>query len=150
MGIAKEVKMANQDYTFSFDSSRRPDAVFDALLDVRHWWSGLYGEEISGDSRKPDDEFTFSAGGGMHYSKQKLVEFIPSQKLTWKVTDSNLSFLENKGEWTNTQFGFELSKHGEGTKVTFTHQGLVPQIECFNNCSNAWGLYMQKLADELK
>ncbi|MDF3077593.1 MAG: hypothetical protein K0S09_1482 [Sphingobacteriaceae bacterium] len=142
--------MENTDYTISFESSRSPEKVFEALLDVRHWWSGLYGEEIAGESRQVNDEFTFHAGEGMHYSKQKLVELVPGKKLVWEVIDSNLSFLEKEDEWTSTKFGFELSGQDEGTNVTFTHKGLLPQIECFNNCSNAWTAYMHKLAAELK
>jgi hypothetical protein len=30
------------------------------------------------------------------------------------------------------------------TVVHFTHQGLVPQYECFNVCSNAWGPYINR------
>ena len=26
------------------------------------------------------------------------------------------------------------------TEVRFTHMGLVPQCECYGNCSNGWGL----------
>ena len=56
--------------------------IFNTLLNVRGWWSGLYSETIEGNTDKLGDEFTFQAGGGAHYSKQKLVELIPEKKLS--------------------------------------------------------------------
>jgi hypothetical protein len=37
---------------------------------------------------------------------------------------------------------FEISEKGDETEVRFTHVGLVPAIECYDNCSNAWGFYI--------
>lgn len=143
-------KQKNKDYQFSFDSSKRAEEIFKILLDVPQWWSGLYGEEINGKSKAVNDVFTFKAGDGAHYTKQRLLELVPSQKIVWLVTESKLTFLNEPDEWLQTQFGFELTAAGDKTKVTFTHQGLHPEIECYKDCSSAWSAYMNNLAKRLK
>jgi uncharacterized protein YndB with AHSA1/START domain len=136
-------------FSYSFKTPRPAKEVFDLLLDVKHWWSGLYEETIKGKSVKPGDEFTFRAGGGMHYTKQKLVELIPGKRIVWLVTESELSFLNHPAEWEGTKIRFDLSTEGKDTQVTFTHEGLVPQIECYDNCSNAWTGYLNNLKKAL-
>ena len=37
---------------------------------------------------------------------------------------------------------FEISSKDDKTEVRFTHVGLVPDYECFENCSSAWGFYV--------
>ena len=143
-------KQIAKDYTFSFESAETSENIFETLLNVRSWWIGLYGEDIKGSSKKLNDEFTFNAGDGVHYSKQKLVELIPDKKIVWLVTDSNLNFLEKPNEWTGTKICLEISKKGNKNQITFTHQGLVPKIECYNACSSAWTQYLENLADKLK
>ena len=143
-------KETSKNYTFHLESSDTSKNIFDTLLNIRSWWSGLYSETIKGDTKKLNDEFTFSAGGGAHYSKQKLVELIPDKKIVWLVTDSNLNFLEKPNEWTGTKICFEISKKGSKNQITFTHQGLVPKIECYNGCAGAWTQYLENLAAKLK
>ena len=138
-------KQKLEDYTFTFESTETPLKIFETLLDVRSWWTGLYQEEIKGNTDKLNEEFTFKAGGGAHYSKQKLIEIIPGKKIVWLVTDSNLNFLDKPGEWIGTKICFEISKQGDKTHVVFTHMGLVPGIECYGGCSNAWSQYLQKI-----
>ena len=141
--------MTTSSFTVSIKTSVTPKEVFNLLLDIEQWWSGIYGEEIKGESKKMGDEFTFKAGGGAHYSKQKLIELIPNEKVVWLITDSNLSFLSNTGEWINTKIGFEISTEENSTVVTFTHEGLVPQIECYSACSGGWTRYLDKLENKL-
>ncbi|MBA2611764.1 MAG: SRPBCC domain-containing protein [Bacteroidetes bacterium] len=113
--------MKNQDYTKVFLTDQTPAEAFAAIKNVRGWWSGLYGEKIEGSTDKLNEEFTFRAGGGAHYSKQKLVEVTPDKKIVWMVTDSKLSFLKEPGEWTGTKISFEISKKGPKSQITFTH-----------------------------
>lgn len=132
-------------YTYRFTSDQSPEKIFDLLLTVDQWWSGIYAETIRGNSRKLNDEFSFLAGGGVHSTKQKLVELIPNKKIVWQVTESNLSFLDNPGEWENTRLVFDIVDKGGRTQITFTHEELKPQIECYEECSNAWTQYFQNL-----
>src|SRR5262245_38152789 len=78
----------------------------------------------------------------MHVSKMKLIEVIPEKKVVWLVLHNYFNFTEDKTEWKGTKVIFEVSKNGDKTEVRFTHQGLVPQYECYNACSNAWGSYI--------
>jgi len=137
--------MASKNFEFSFVSSKQPNELFSFLVNPKNWWVGLFGEKITGKSEAIGDEFSFKAGEGMHYTKQKLVELIPSKKITWLVTESKLIFLENTNEWEGTRIRFDLEPSGKKTKVTFTHIGLLPEIECYDQCSSGWTEYLQKL-----
>lgn len=138
-----------KDFTYSFETNKPPEQLFDLLLDVRDWWSGLHGETITGKSRKIDDEFSFIAGGGAHFSKQKLVELVPHERIVWLVLESRLTFLTDINEWDNTRLRFNINRKGGISLVKFTHEGLSPKIECYNSCSSAWAGYMKNLERKL-
>ncbi|HEY3403107.1 MAG TPA: SRPBCC domain-containing protein [Ohtaekwangia sp.] len=131
-------------FTFTLSTTRTPHEVFQAITRVRDWWSGYYDEEFEGNTKKLHDEFSFRAGDGVHFSKQRLVEVIPDKKVVWLVTESALSFIEKKDEWTGTKIIFEISKADDKTQLTFTHEGLTPESECYDACAPTWSQYLQK------
>jgi hypothetical protein len=132
--------MANQDFTVSFLVDQTPTKAFNAINNVRGWWT----ENLQGNSQELNDEFEVCFGD-VHYSKQKLIEVIPDKKIVWLITDSKLSFVKDKSEWTNTQISFDISELDNKTQVRFTHMGLFPAVECYRDCSNAWGYYVNSL-----
>jgi Activator of Hsp90 ATPase homolog 1-like protein len=134
--------MKNKNFTTTLIVDQTPEQVFNVVRNVRSWWSGYYSEEIKGDTEKLNDEFSFRAGGGAHYSRQKLIEVIPNKKVVWLVTDSKLDFLEKKDEWTGTKIIFDISTKVNKTQLVFTHDGLMPEIECYNSCAPAWSQYL--------
>lgn len=141
--------MKKENFNYRFTTNKPITEVFEILLDPRQWWSGLFEETIKGQSKNAGDEFTFKAGGGIHFTRQKLSELVPDKKIVWHVTESNLSFLKHPAEWEGTTFRFDLETDGKNTVVTFTHEGLVPEIECYKNCSAGWTGYLDNLKKAL-
>lgn len=129
--------MTNQNLTTAFTVDQSPEEAFAAINNVRGWWSG----EIEGGTDNLGDVFTYRYRD-VHFSKQKIAEFIPGKKVVWLVLDSYLSFIKDKSEWNGTKIVFEIAEKGDKTEVRFTHMGLVPDHECYGACSNAWGSYI--------
>ncbi len=131
--------MKGKDYSTLITVNASPEEAFNCINNVRKWWT----ENLDGNSQKLNDEFSVRFGD-VHYSKQKLVEVIPGKKVTWLVTESKLNFITNKQEWNGTKISFEIFEKEKKTYIRFTHEGLLPGIECYGACSNAWSEYIQQ------
>jgi len=129
--------MNTQDFTASILVDKTPQEAFDAINNVRAWWTG----EIEGNTTKAGDEFTYRYKD-FHYSKHKLVEVVPGKRVAWLITESALNFTDARTEWTGTRIIFDVSRKGDQTEVRFTHQGLVPSLQCYEGCSGAWTGYI--------
>ena len=127
----------DKDFATTITIDRSPEEVFDAINDVRAWWSG----EIEGRSDKLGAEFTYKYQD-LHLSSQRITELVPGKKVVWHVLDSRLNFVKDKTEWKDTDIVFEITKKDDQTELRFTHVGLVPVFECYGDCSGAWGFYV--------
>ncbi len=129
--------MAIQSFTSTFVVDQSPDEVFAAVTDPNKWWTG----DIEGSADQVGDEFSYQYGD-VHYSKQKVTELVPGRRVVWQVVDSRLSGPEDPSEWTGTEIIFEIDQKNGRTELRFSHVGLVPDFQCFDSCSSAWGFYV--------
>lgn len=51
-----------------------------------------------------------------------------------------MDLLKDTLEWKDTRIVFEIV-YG---KVTMSHMGLRPELECFNDCTNGWNFYLKE------
>ena len=126
-----------KDFTTTFSVDQSPGEVFDAINNVRGWWS----EKVDGSTDKLGAEFKFHHKD-LHRSTQKITELVPGKKVVWHVLDSHINFVKDKAEWDGTDIVFEITKKHGKTELRFTHVGLFPAIECYGKCSGAWGFYI--------
>lgn len=133
--------MQEQNFNTTLIVGQPPEVVYNAINNVQGWWS----QDFTGKSAEVGDEFEVRFFGDVHYSRHKLTELIPNKKVVWAVTDSRLNFTQNESEWTGTTNTFEIKEQDGKTHILFTHQGLTPQVECFNACSGGWQQYLDSL-----
>jgi hypothetical protein len=130
--------MPASDFSTILLVDQSPEEVFSAVTNVRGWWS----EEIEGGTEKLNDEFNYHFED-IHECKIKLIEVVPDKKVVWLVLDNYFKFTKDKSEWKGTKVIFEISRKGGKTELHMTHEGLVPEYECFEICRDAWTSYIQ-------
>jgi uncharacterized protein YndB with AHSA1/START domain len=136
--------MTDQSFSTTFTVDQSPDDVFAAITNVRGWWSG----EITGDTDRLGAEFSYRYED-IHRSTQKITELVPGKRVAWHVTDAYLSFVSDTREWVGTDIVFDIAAKDNQTELRFTHVGLVPEVECYDQCSPAWSSYIAGSLHEL-
>ncbi|HVI49272.1 MAG TPA: SRPBCC domain-containing protein [Chitinophaga sp.] len=146
--------MSNQNFTATLLVDQSPSDVYRAIIDPRAWWS----EEIEGGTSKVDDVFDYHFED-IHRSKMKLTEVVPEKRVVWRVLDNYFKpgifdeadglskrdgFENDKAEWVDTCVVFDIAVENGKTRLRFTHEGLVPDYECYDVCVNGWSHYIQE------
>lgn len=120
-----------------------PLAVYDALTTeqgIKGWWT-------------PDCEVGSAVGDKSVFRFDDMVDvmridaLIPGREVRWHVVqqDNHLSdVLGNNTEWVGTDIVFQLSEHEDGgTILHFRHDGLTPDLACYQICNNGWTHFMR-------
>jgi hypothetical protein len=129
--------MTTPDFSTGFSVNQSPETVFNAINNVRGWWS----ENIKGSTNQLNEEFTYQYED-MHKCTMKIIELVPGRKVVWKVLDNYFNFTKDKNEWKGDNIEFEISEKDNRTQVHFTHRGLVPAYECYDKCYAGWSKYI--------
>ncbi|MBL0371174.1 SRPBCC domain-containing protein [Rhizobium sp. KVB221] len=129
--------MTEHSFTTNFTVDQTPEAVFAAINNVRGWWS----EEIDGSTDKLGEVFDYRYKD-VHFCKVKVTELVPGKKVGWFIVDNYFSFTKDETEWKGTSIAFDIAQKGDKTEVRVTHQGLVPEYECYDICSDGWTTYI--------
>ena len=130
--------MKTPDFNTSFSVDQTPNEVFNAVNNVRGWWS----ERIDGGTDQLNDEFTYQRWE-LHKCTMRLIEVVPDKKVVWLCLDNYFSFTKDQKEWVGTTIEFEITENDGKTQLNFTHRGLVPAYECYDICFDAWTSYIK-------
>lgn len=133
----KHEKMKPQDFTTTIVVDQSPAVAFNAITNVRGWWS----EEVTGNSSNLNDVFNYHYED-IHRCKMKLIEVVPNEKMVWLVLENYFNFTKDEREWTNTKVIFMISEKNGKTEIKFTHEGLTPEDECYEACHEGWTQYI--------
>lgn len=109
-------------YSVAIEVAKSPDDVFNHLINLKKWWP----EDFDGDDIKLNSEFIFTTGDS-HYSKNKVIEFIPNKKITWIALEA-IRKTDNYS-WAGTKMIFELNPQNNNTLIKFTYDGVVFEDE---------------------
>ena len=139
--------MARQSYSAEILISAKPESVYEAITgDIDKWWT-----ELSNQAVQVGDQLT------VRFEKtacwvMTVSRVIPNRLLVWKVIDANhdIEDLTNKDEWLNTTIKWEIAENETGSKVTLTHHGLVPVLQCYEICHAGWDYFLGSLKNYLE
>ncbi len=130
--------MAIDDFNSSISAKISASDAIKKIGNITEWW----GVTFAGKSQKQNDKFTVKMGADSFFDFA-ITELIPRRKVVWLVTDCNMPWYSDKKEWTNTQLIFDLSEKNGVTDLTFTHEGLTPDVECYKDCEPGWTHWIQ-------
>lgn len=124
--------MTKKDFHTAITVNASAEEALEKINQVNKWWA----KKVKGNAQKLNDEFTVDFG--KTFVDFQVSELIPGKKVVWKVTDCNLDWIQNKKEWKGTEVVFEILGEKDTTKIEFTHLGLHPDAECYNDCKVGW------------
>src|SRR5689334_17988248 len=112
--------------------------AFEKINQVSQWWTA----NLEGSSAKINDVFTVHFGET--FVTFKIVDLVPNNTVVWLVTDCHLHWLTDKKEWNGTKIVWEVSSKNKTTCVGMTHLGLMPGIECYDQCNAGWNYFIKE------
>lgn len=123
-------------YTTMVSINGTTQQVFNAISQhVQKWWGNTDNSVSS-----VGDEFTTSFDST--YWKFKISEFELNRKIIWKCTEAKHIHNGYEGiekEWEGTLVEWVLEEKGQNeTILNFAHNGLVPELNCYEICFPAW------------
>jgi hypothetical protein len=124
--------MEQEAYHCSITANITPKEAMKRISRVSDWWA----KNTEGSTQKVNDVFTVRFGET--FVSFKITEIIWDTEMVWRVTDCYLHWQKDKTEWNGTKIVWDLSEKDHSTSIHFTHLGLVPGVECYENCVEGW------------
>lgn len=131
--------MEKKDFQSSITAKISAGEAIKRIGNVAEWW----GVTFIGKSGKLNDKFVVKMGGESFFNIT-VAELIPGKKIVWVITDCNMPWYSDKKEWADTKLIFDLCENNGITTLNFTHEGLTPDIECYQDCETGWTHWIRK------
>lgn len=130
--------MSDYEQTFRFVAP--PQQVFTTLTNVTEfaaWWAPAEGSADDGELRVVPD--------GIPAMVFQVRASAPAAEVTWHVAASRLA------EWIGTTVHITARPAADGgSDVTIRHEGLTPQLECYDFSRTSWETYLESLRDYIQ
>lgn len=139
--------MSARSYTTELLISVQPESVYDAITrHIDQWWTVLSNQAV-----QVGDQLTVRFEGNTSWV-MTVIAARPNRTLAWKVADAHhdLDGITVKDEWGGTTIKWEISEHEAGSRIVFIHEGLVPELECYDICHAGWDYFLGSLKDFLE
>ncbi len=114
-----------------------PQKVYQAITEqngLRHWWTPTCTAEatVGGKAR-----FEF----GKTFNVMEIEKLIPNEQVYWRCVQQHHASPDftKHDEWVGTRVIFNLTPNAQGgTHLSFTHEGLTKDLQCYESCFNGW------------
>ena len=117
--------MVAQSYKRRIDFALKPAVVFRALTkDVDMWWT------ISSDDASVIGSIATFRFDESH-NTMLIRDFVPERRVVWYCVVQNHAdkTLWAFDEWMGTRLLCDIEPYSRGSRLSFVHQGVVPQLE---------------------
>lgn len=133
-GFVGNLHAMGDDYCATIHTAASPDAARAAIFDdMTGWWSPHVEKTDTGATIRFGDShatFEFSQRDGTY---------------VWTCTDANMIIdgIADSTEWHGTTLIWQILPEGDGSRITLSHIGLTPALDCHNVCTNGWARYFE-------
>ena len=130
------------DYQKSITVNKPVSEVYTTITKhISDWWSN----DLVGASAHAGDSFTIAFGETRKTFNIETV--VPNEQVIWKCVKAyiNNPSLQNKAEWVGTKMIWKLTAAGQNTTLTFLHEGLNKNMECYKLCEAGWDMFLGSL-----
>jgi uncharacterized protein YndB with AHSA1/START domain len=130
------------DYERTISIAATPQKVFATLTNVIEfaaWWAPATG------SARDGGKLRLAFEGIPQPLVLHVKSATPASELAWHVTACD--FLT---DWVGTTVRIKTRAAVGGCDVTFQHEGLTPQLECYDMCRAGWDQYVPSLRDYIQ
>jgi len=130
--------MNHDDYTRNIVVLSTPNAAYKALTsEFDKWWT-LDTDSLStvGDTIKFKFDTTYWVMRANTLSPNYIeLECIEAHHIHDGLPSSILK------EWEGTKLKWEIQEQDGNTKISLTHEGLIPSLDCFEICKEGWDYF---------
>ncbi len=135
--------MARQaNYKKTINVQATPDHVFKALTtEMDRWWTTETDGSLSSIGGRIKVDFPPNNG---HWTFEATA-LSPGEIVELKCIDAHHVVAgqpaEIEKEWLGTTLRWQIMAQGDTSYVKFEHQGLTPQLHCYDICNEGWGFF---------
>jgi len=129
--------MEQQNYHCTITVPVTPAEALEKISRVGEWWA----VNFKGNANDLQSRFTVHFARTT-WSLMEIAEVDPGRRIVWKVVDCFLPIFKDPYLWKDNRITWDLAKDGARTQITMTHVGLVPGVECYEDCRKGWNFYV--------